>query len=134
MVTAAGLARRLGTTDAVVIGLGSMIGAGVRRVRARRPRRRTVAARRPGRGRRRRLLQRHLLGSAGRPLPVLRRNLRLRLRTPRCVLGLPRRVGVRGRQDRLLRRDCTDIRRWCGRGQFDGAVVAREPKVGECLT
>ena len=104
------LARRLGLTDAVVIGLGSMIGAGV------------FAAHRTGREG-----GRHPGCSSGlasppssrtatrRPRPQLaahlsrlRRHVRLRPRAARALLGLPRRLGLRGRQDRELRGDGAD--------------------------
>ena len=49
--------------------------------------------------------------AAGRRLPRLRRHLRLRPRAARPVLGLPRRVGLRRRQDRQLRGDGAHLRR-----------------------
>ena len=105
------LARRLGTSDAVVVGLGAMLGAGVFvGLRARRPRRPGAgcwsgcgiaavvafcnAVARPS-SRRRTLLGRHLP---------------LRPRGARPVVGLPRRVGLRRRQDRLVRGDGDDVR------------------------
>lgn len=55
------LGRRLGTPDPAVIGLGTMIGAGV--------------------------LQRHVVGAAGRAVPDLGRHIRVRARTPRPLAG-----------------------------------------------
>ena len=52
----------------------------------------------------RRVLQRHLLGPAGRRAPRVGWDLRVRPPPARAVLGAPRRVGVRRRQDRLVRR------------------------------
>ena len=95
---------RWGWATPCVIGLGSMIGAGIFAALA--PggaRGRVRAAARAGGRRRGRLLQRHVLGSAGRPVSGLRRHLRLRPRAPRAVLGLSGGLGVRGRQDGLLR-------------------------------
>ena len=74
-------------------------------------RRRHGRADRPRRRRRRRVLQRHLLGAAGRRAPRVGRHLRLRPPPARPGLGLPRRVGVRRRQDRLVRRHRAHRRR-----------------------
>ncbi len=100
------LARRLGLRDAVVIGLGSMIGAGV------------FAAFSPaadaagsalllGSGDRGRggLRECHVLGSAGRHVPRVRGHLRVRAGTTGPVLGVPGRLGLRRRQDSQLCRD-----------------------------
>ena len=73
------LRRRLGTFDAVVIGLGSMIGAGIFAALAPAAHGgRFGAAARAGGGGRRRLLQRDLLGAAGGPIPDLGRHVRVR--------------------------------------------------------
>ena len=65
------LRRTLGVGDAVVVGLGSMIGAGVFAALAPAAARgRLRAADRAGGRRRGRLLQRHVLGAAGRAVPA----------------------------------------------------------------
>ena len=72
------------------------------RVRGVRPggaRGRHRAARRPGGRRRGRLLQRDGVGAARRGVPPRRRHLPLRPRGARRLVGLPRRLGVHGRQD-----------------------------------
>ena len=106
-----GLARRLGTADAVVIGLGSMIGAGVFSAFA-------PAAAAAGSA----LLIGLALAAvvaycnatgvraARGALPDLGRHLRLRAGAARRVVGLPRRLGLRGRQDGVVRRDGADLR------------------------
>ena len=112
MSNGAGLSRRLGTGDAVVIGLGSMIGAGVFAAF-------TPAARAAGAGL---LIGLALaagvaycnatgLRAAGCPVPGVGRNLRLRPGTVGRLVGVPRRLGVRRRQDRQLRGDGADLRR-----------------------
>ena len=88
------LARRLGTGDAVVDRprLDDRRG----RVRGVRPRGARRGRRPAGRPRRRRaggVLQRDLVGAAGRALPRIGRDLRLRARAPRRVLGVPGRAG-----------------------------------------
>ena len=106
------LDRRLGTFDAVVIGLGSMIGAGI------------FAAFAPAAAAAGSWL---LVGLAVAAVvaycnatssarlaaryPAVGRHLRLRPPAARRVLGLPGRLGLRGRQDRLLRGDGADVRR-----------------------
>ena len=101
MVTTDGtLRRRLGLADAIVIGCGSMIGAGVFAVWG-------PAAAAAGTGlligladrRRRRLLQRHLVGTAGRGPPGVRWHVRLRQAAARAGVGPSRRLGLRRRQD-----------------------------------
>ena len=105
------LVRRLGVTDAVVVGLGAMLGAGVFAAFA-------PAAQAAGSG--------LLIGlgiaavvafcnatSSARLaalLPGVRRHLRLRAAAARPVLGVPGRVVVRRRQDRELRGDGADVR------------------------
>ena len=142
MTSSTTLRRQLGVGDAVVVGLGSMIGAGIFVALA-------PAARAAGSGlllglgarRGRRLLQRDLVGPAGRALPDVRRHLRLRPRAPRRVLGIPRRVRLRGRQDRVVRRDGADRRllrlaaaRPCDRGargrRADRGQLRRRAEVG----
>ena len=111
------LARKLGTRDAVVIGLGSMIGAGVFSAFA--PAAAAAgqrAADRPRDRRGRRVLQRGRVGAARRAVPDLRRHVRLRPRAARRVVGLPGRLGVRDRQDRVVRRDGADLRVVCRHG------------------
>ena len=99
------LQRRLGLLDAVTVGAGSMIGAGV--FSAWGPAADAAGTglldRSRGRGGRR-VLQRHLLGPARRRAPRIGWDLRVRPSSTRGVLGAPRRVGVRRRQDRLVRR------------------------------
>ena len=95
----AALARRLGTFDAVVIGLGSMIGAGVFAAFAPRPRRPAAGCSSAWRSPGRRLLQRGRLRPARGPVPDLGRNLHLRAGAARRVVGFPGRLGVRDRQD-----------------------------------
>ena len=105
------LARRLGTGDAVVIGLGSMIGAGVFSAFA--PAARAAgSALLVGLGDRGggRLLQRDRLGPARRAVSDLRRDVRLRPRAARGVVGIHRRLGLRGRQDSVVRSDGADLR------------------------
>ena len=105
------LARRLGTTDAVVIGLGSMIGAGVFSAFA-------PAAAAAGSGlliglrdrRCRRVLQCGRVGAARGAVPDLGRHVRLRPRAPRRVVGVPGRVGIRRRQDGVVRGDGDHVR------------------------
>ena len=93
-----------------------------------------------GRGRRR-LLQRDVVGAAGRALSAVRRNLRVRPRAARRVLGLHRGLELRGRQDGLVRRDGADGRhlrlarvRACrrgGRGRgVDRDQLRGHPEVG----
>ena len=121
------LQRRLGTFDAVTIGLGSMIGAGI-----------FVAlgpaaaagglrsAHRARRRRRRRVLQRNVVCPAGRAVSAVRRHLRLRPGAPRRVLGLHRGVELRRRQDRVLRGDGAHRRlTTCGR---PGRTRSRWPR------
>ena len=106
------LSRQLGTFDAVMIGLGSMIGAGVFAAIG-------PAAAAAGGGLLiglalaavRGVLQRHVVRAARGALPGVGRHLRLRPRAPRPPVGLPRRVGVRHRQDRQLRGDGPHLRR-----------------------
>ena len=106
------LARRLGVGDAVTIGLGSMIGAGMFAALG-------PAADAAGSG--------LLIGLAiagglafcnatsscrpGRDPPGIGRHLRVRPGPARPDLGLPRRLGVRRRQDRQLRGHRPHVRR-----------------------
>ena len=111
MTQAQALARRLGTGDAVVIGLSSMIGAGVFSAFA--PAAQAAGSAAPDRSRvggGGRLLQRGGLGPARRAVSDLRRDVRLRPRAPRGMVGIHRRLGLRGRQDRLVRRDGAHLR------------------------
>ena len=106
------LRRQLGLADAVTVGAGSMIGAGV--FSAWSPAADAAGTGlldRSGRRRGRRLLQRHLVGTARRAAPGIGRHVRLRPPPARCVLGPPRRVGLHRRQDRLVRRHRADRRR-----------------------
>ena len=83
---------------------------GVRGVRSGRARR----GHRPARGSRggggRGLLQRDLVGAARRDVPLCRRHLPVRPRGPGRLVGLPRRLGLHGRQDGELRGDGVDLR------------------------
>ena len=74
------------------------------------------AADRARAGGRRRVLQRGRVGAARGAVPDLGRHVRLRPRAARRVVGLPRRLGVRRRQDRVVRRDGADVRRVRGSG------------------
>ena len=121
------LSRRLGTADAVVIGLGSMIGAGVFAAFG-------PAARAAGAG----LLIGLVLAAAiaycnatasaqlAAVYPDVWRHLHLRPRTARPVVGLRRRVGVSDRQDRVVRGDGADRRllRAAGPGWWAQRLVA----------
>ena len=121
-----GLARRLGVVDAVVIGLSAMIGAGVYAVvRACSARRRQPAPRRSGRRRSRRLLQRHLVGAACRAVPLVGRHLCLRPGAAGRVVGLPGRVGLRRREDRVVRGDGAHVRGVRGRRTGVDAAARR---------
>ena len=137
-----GLQRRLGTVDAVTIGLASMIGAGIFVALA--PGRsggRCRPAGRLGHRGRRRVLQRHVVGAAGRPLSAVGRHLRLRPRAARRVLGIPRGLELRRRQDGLVRCDGAHRRllrvarprargRCCGGRGADRGELHRDRKVG----
>ena len=93
-----------------------------------------------GRGRRR-LLQCDVVGAAGRAVSTVRRNVRVRPRAARRVLGLHRGLELRGRQDGLVRRHGADgrnlrlagacARRRSGRGGgVDRGQLRRRPEVG----
>ena len=110
-VTSARPRTTLGTTDAVVIGLGAMIGAGVFSVSPRRRRPPGPACYRARAGRGRRVLQRGRLRAARGPVPHLRRDVRLRPRAAGGVVGICRGLGVRDRQDGVLRGDGPHVRR-----------------------
>ena len=115
------LRRSLGVFDAVTIGLGSMLGRrDFRRARPGGARGGLGAAAGPGGGRGGGVLQRHLVRPAGRPLPRIRWHLCLRPRAAGRFLGIPGGVGLRRRQDRLVRRDGLDHRLLC-------VAVARAP-------
>lgn len=109
MIHSPALARKLTTSDAVVIGLGSMIGAGVFSAFG-------PAAAVAGSG----LLiglaiaaviaycNAVAFGPTRRPIPDFGRHIHLRARAARRVVGLPCRVGFRGREDGLGDRDGVD--------------------------
>ena len=109
VVTQPELARRLGIRDAVIIGMGSMLGAGV--FAAFSPAARVAGRRVVDRARRRRVggvLQRHRLGSAGGAVSDVWRNLiygRERL-VPWWTL---RAGGIGDRQDSQLCGDGADL-------------------------
>ena len=106
-----GLIRRLGVTDAVVIGLGSMVGAGCSRSGSR-----PLEAAGSG------LLiglalaavvaycNAVVLGAARRGLPRLGRDVRVRARAAGGVVGVRRRLVLRGREDGVVCRDGADVR------------------------
>ena len=103
---------------------------GVLGVRPRGRRGRRGPADRAGAGRRGRHVQRGRLGPARDDLPDLGRHLRLRPRGARRVVGVPGGLGLRGRQDRVVRGDGGHVRGVRRAGRHLGA--ARSPRRSPC--
>ena len=74
-------------------------------------------------------MQRGRLGPARRRVPDLRRHVRLRPRAARRVVGLSRRLGIRDRQDRVVRGDGADLR-LVRRPRIGLVAPARRPRRG----
>ena len=130
-MTAPVLARRLGTRDAVAVGLGAMLGAGIFSAPAPAARcRRGLAPAGGARGRLRRLVQRHLERVARGGVAAGRRHLRLRGPDAGTGLGTPGRLGLRHREDRLLCRHGPHGR--CLR--MAAAAPGRRPRSRSCST
>ena len=84
---------------------------GVRRLLPRRQRCGRGSADRARHSRVRGVLQCHSVGSIGRPISDLGRNIHLRSGTTGAVVGLSGRLGIRCREDRQLRGDGAHLRR-----------------------